>query len=144
MINKMMDMANMNSAYLFVYGTLRRDTHSKMFQLLAQYAEYVGAACYQGLLYKIEDYPGVVPSENHADLVQGEVYKLYDLELILSQLDQYEECGACFLQPTEYLRELWDVRLQSGKLIQAWLYRYNRLTNCLELLPSGDFLNLGN
>ena len=130
----------MNNSYLFVYGTLRRDTNSEMFQLLAQQADFVGEASYQGKLYKIDDYPGVVASENKTDLVQGEVYQLHDADFILPELDQYEECGAGFLQPTEYVRELCELRLQNDQIIQAWFYRYNRATDALKLLASGDFV----
>ena len=130
----------MNNSYLFVYGTLRRGTNSEMCQLLAQQADFVGEASYQGKLYKIDDYPGVVASENKTDLVQGEVYQLHDADFILPQLDDYEECGPSYLQPTEYVRELCEVRLKNGQIIQAWLYRYNRPTDTLELLASGDFI----
>jgi gamma-glutamylcyclotransferase (GGCT)/AIG2-like uncharacterized protein YtfP len=129
----------MNNAYLFVYGTLRRVSNSEMFQQLARQADFVGEASYQGRLYKIDGYPGVVPSKNKTDLVQGEVYQLHDANL-LSQLDDYEECSAGFLQPTEYVRELCEVRLKNDQLIQAWFYRYNRPIDTLELLASGDFL----
>ena len=130
----------MNNTYLFVYGSLRRGTNSDMFQLLARQADFVGAASYQGKLYKIDDYPGAVASKNKTDLVYGEVYQLHDANFILPQLDDYEECGAGFLQPTEYVRELCEVKLQNNQIIQAWLYRYNRPTDALELLASGDFL----
>ena len=130
----------MNNTYLFVYGTLRSATNSEMFQLLARHADFVGAASYQGQLYKIDDYPGVVPSKNQTDLVQGEVYQLHDSKLILSQLDDYEECSAGFLQPTEYVRELCEVRLQNDEIIQAWFYRYNRPIDYFRLLPSGSFI----
>ena len=130
----------MNNSYLFVYGTLRRGTNSEMFQLLAQQADFVGEASYQGQLYMIDDYPGVVPSKNKTDLVQGEVYQLHDADFILPQLDDYEECGPSFLQPTEYIRELCEVRLQNNQIIQSWIYRYNRPIDSLKLLPSGDFI----
>ena len=130
----------MNNTYLFVYGSLRRGTNSEMFQVLARQADFVGEASYQGQLYKIDDYPGAVPSKNKTDLVQGEVYQLHNSELILSQLDQYEECGPGFLQPTEYVRELCEVRLQNDQIIQAWFYRYNRATDALKLLATGDFV----
>ena len=130
----------MNNTYLFVYGTLRLGTNSEMFQVLARQADFVGKASYQGQLYKIDDYPGAVPSKNKTDLVQGEVYQLHDADFILPQLDQYEECGAGFLQPTEYVRELCELRLQNDQIIQAWFYRYNRATDALELLASGDFV----
>jgi len=135
-----MNKFRMNNNYLFVYGTLLSATNSEMFQLLAKQANFVGTASYQGKLYKIDDYPGVVPSKNKTDLVQGEVYQLHDADFILQQLDDYEECGPSYLQPTEYVRELCEVRLQNDQIIQAWLYRYNRPTDTLELLPSGDFI----
>ncbi len=130
----------MNNTYLFVYGTLRRETNSEMFKLLAKHADFVSTASYQGKLYKIDNYPGVIPSANPVDSVQGEVYLLHNPNLILPQLDQYEECGPGFAEPTEYKRELWSVSLQNGQLIQAWLYRYNHSTAALEILSSGDFL----
>jgi gamma-glutamylcyclotransferase (GGCT)/AIG2-like uncharacterized protein YtfP len=132
----------MNCSYLFVYGTLRRGFNSEMFRLLARYANFVGEASYQGKLYKIDDYPGVVPSKNQVDLVQGELYQLHDAGLILQQLDLYEECSPDLLQPTEYIRELCEVRLQNDEIIQAWFYRYNHPVDSLERLPSGDFLNM--
>jgi len=136
--------ANMNNTYLFVYGTLQRGTNSEMFQLLARHTNFVGAANYQGQLYMIDDYPGVVPSKNKTDLVQGEVYQLHDAGFILLQLDDYEECGPSFLQPTEYMRELCEVQLQNKQIIQAWFYRYNRPIDYLRLLPSGSFITQTN
>jgi len=129
---------------LFVYGTLRRDTNSDMFHLLARYANFIGYATYQGKLYKVDYYPGVVPSDNPSDIVQGEVYRLLDPSLVLLHLDVYEECGPGFPKPTEYIRKIQHVRLRSGETIQAWVYIYNRPTDNLELVPSGDFLNIQN
>lgn len=132
----------MKDVFMFVYGTLRRDTNSEMYHLLARYADFVGDASYQGKLYKIDYYPGVVSSEDPSDVVQGEVYRLHDPDLVLSRLDQYEECGPGFPEPTEYIREIQHVQLQSGETIPAWIYLYNRPTNYLELVTSGDFLKV--
>jgi gamma-glutamylcyclotransferase (GGCT)/AIG2-like uncharacterized protein YtfP len=133
----------MKDEFLFVYGTLRRDTGSEMYRLLARYADFVGEASYQGKLYKIDYYPGVVPSEDPSDLVQGEVYRLLSPERVLPRLDQYEECGPGFPEPSEYRRELQRVRLRNGHTIRAWVYVYSRPTDDLELIPSGDFLEIG-
>jgi gamma-glutamylcyclotransferase (GGCT)/AIG2-like uncharacterized protein YtfP len=130
----------MKDAYLFVYGTLRRGTDSEMYHLPARHADFVGDATYQGKLYKIDYYPGVVASEDPSDVVHGEVYRLREPDLVLSRLDQYEECGPGFPEPTEYTREIQPVRLRSGETISAWLYLYNRPTDNLELVSSGDFL----
>lgn len=83
----------MNEQFLFVYGTLRRDTNGQMYHLLARNADFVGEATFQGKLYKVDYYPGIVPSEDADDLVLGEVYRLRNPNYVLSHLDQYEECG---------------------------------------------------
>ncbi len=129
----------MNDVFLFVYGTLRRDSRSDMYYLLARHADFIGDATYQGKLYKIDYYPGVVPSEDPSDVVQGEVYRLCDSDFVLSRLDQYEECGPGFSEPTEYVREIQYVRLRSGKNISTWVYLYNLPTNDLALVRSGRF-----
>jgi gamma-glutamylcyclotransferase (GGCT)/AIG2-like uncharacterized protein YtfP len=132
----------MNCAFLFVYGTLRRNTHNKMSYLLAKRSEFIGEAYYQGKLYKLGDYPGVVPSDKRTGRVQGEVYRLRNPGLLLVRLDQYEECGLGFPEPTEYIRSIQRVRLQSGKTISAWVYLYNWHTDKLERALSGNFQSL--
>lgn len=131
----------MKEEYLFVYGTLRRDTGNNMYHLLARYATFVGEATYQGLLFKIDYYPGVVPSDDPTHHVRGEVYRLLDSGLVLSQLDRYEECGPGFPEPTEYVRKKQEVSLCNGEKLVAWVYIYNRSTEKFPLIPSGDFLN---
>ena len=131
----------MGSPFLFVYGTLRRKANTTMADVLVQRAEFVGNACYQGRLYKVGDYPGVVPSNKPTDWVQGEVYRLRNQGLLLPRLDRYEECGPHFPQPTEYVRKLQAVRLQGGKVISVWVYLYNWPTDQLVLIPLGNFLN---
>jgi gamma-glutamylcyclotransferase (GGCT)/AIG2-like uncharacterized protein YtfP len=129
----------MNSEYIFVYGTLRRDIKSEMYHLLARYAEFVDEATYQGKLYKIDYYPGVIPSNNHKDHVYGEVYKLLNPEIVLPRLDEYEECAPTFPEPTEYVRKKEKVTLKSGQIIWVWIYIYNRSTENFQRIASGDF-----
>lgn len=133
----------MNDDYLFVYGTLRRDTKSEMYHLLARYAEVVDEAIYQGKLYKVDYYPGVVPSENPSDIVHGEVYRLNRPEVVLPRLDEYEECGPGFPEPTEFIRRKESLVLKKGNEVLAWIYIYNHPTDDLELIESGDLLEIG-
>ncbi|CAA9889917.1 conserved hypothetical protein [Candidatus Methylobacter favarea] len=116
----------MNYEYIFVYGTLRRGTNSEMHHLLAKHAEFVDEATYRGKLYKVNDYPGVVPSNDPNAIVHGEVYLLHHADIVLLRLDQYEEYGPEFSQPNEYIREKQEVFLRSGSGITAWVYLYNR------------------
>lgn len=134
----------MKCPFLFVYGTLRRNIRNKMAYLLAKRAEFISYASYQGKLYSVGNYPGLVPSDRLTDRVQGEVYFLRNQRLLLPHLDKYEECGADFAEPTEYVRKIQRVRLQGVKAIPAWIYLYNWPTDTLELMPSGNFLKCQN
>ena len=50
-----------NKEYLFVYGTLRRGGGAPLSKLLGQQADLVGLGTFQGKLYDLGYYPGVVP-----------------------------------------------------------------------------------
>lgn len=133
----------MQPAHLFVYGTLRRGHRSGMSQLLLKHSEFIGYATYQGKLYNVDAYPGVVPSLKSSDRIVGEVYHLLKPDLILSRLDKYEECSDNFLKPTEYIRTIQPVQFVNGEIITAWIYLYNHSVDKLPLVPSGDFINQG-
>ncbi|PKM18595.1 MAG: gamma-glutamylcyclotransferase [Gammaproteobacteria bacterium HGW-Gammaproteobacteria-15] len=126
--------------YLFVYGTLRQNANHPMHQLLAQHGRFVAMARYQARLYQVDYYPGAVASNNSADQVVGELYQLQLPELLLPALDNYEECSPQFTQPHEYRREQKSVMLETGDSVVAWVYVYNRNTDGLALIQSGDFL----
>jgi len=130
----------MNPNYIFVYGTLRRDANSEMHQLLAKYAEFVDDATYQGKLYKIDYYPGAVPSDNPSDAVQGEVYRLHQADVALLLLDQYEEFGPEFPEPNEFIRKKQSVLLKNGCTVAAWVYVYNHPISSLELIKPANFI----
>ncbi|MBK8816787.1 MAG: gamma-glutamylcyclotransferase [Methylococcaceae bacterium] len=129
--------------YLFVYGTLLRQCNNDICRILEHSADFKGLATFQGRLFKIDYYPGVIPSNETNDAVQGEVYRLRHPELVLSQLDRYEECGPSFTEPTEYIRKIHSVRFSNGDAITAWIYIYNWPTDKLERIESGDFLKNG-
>ncbi len=132
----------MTPEYLFVYGTLRKDSNTAIHQLLAQYADCIGTASYQGRLYQVAHYPGAVPSEKPDHQTKGEVYALLEPGQILPKLDEYEECGPDFAEPTEYIRKKKEVVLSSGQTLMAWIYIYNRSTDNLPEIISGDFLTI--
>lgn len=125
---------------LFVYGTLRRHTGSEMYRLLARYADFVAEGTYQGRLYRIGDYPGAVPSEDPSERVKGEVWFLRESDSVLRELDQYEGCGPGFPEPTEYARRRQEILLADGTARIACVYIYNRPTDDLVRISSGDFL----
>ena len=132
--------------YLFVYGTLRqcaqrRAAGNRCYQLLQQHATLVGKGRLQAKLYLVDYYPGAVASNNPKWQVTGEVYQLKQPELLLAELDQYEECGPGFASPTEYLRLQQEITLESGERINAWVFIYKHPTDGLEQIMSGNFLH---
>lgn len=127
---------------LFVYGTLRKGTSSEMYRILAREADFVADATFHGRLYMIDYYPGVVPSANQEDVVHGELYHMLNPTSVLQKLDVYEECGEGFSLPQEYVRQIVDVMLPSGKMCKAWTYIYNRPVHNLKRIISGDFLDI--
>lgn len=70
----------------------------------------------------------------------GEVYKLSCPDIVLSCLDDYEECSPKFTKPTAYVRRKENVQTKSGEVVTAWVYIYDRPTEGLQLIQSGDFL----
>ena len=132
--------SDMNLECLFVYGTLRRGAGHPMAELLADHGDFIGAACCQGRLFHIDYYPGLVPSEDPSHQVKGDVYALRDPAGLLPRLDEYEECGPGFPEPAEYVREWRTVVLMDGRVLSAWVYIYNRDTEILPEIASGDFL----
>lgn len=126
----------MKAEYLFVYGTLRRGCSCEVAHLLERHADFVGEGRYQGRLYKVDYYPGVVPSENQEDQVPGDIYRLPEPSSVLSQIDQYEECGPGFPEPTLFIRKKQEVCQENGERHAAWIYLYNRDTAGLEIVDA--------
>lgn len=131
-------------SFLFVYGTLRSGAKHLMHQVLIKHSRFIGMAHFQGRLYRVTHYPAVVASANPDEKVLGEVYQLLQPEQTLPELDRYEECGTDFPEPQEYRREQQPVRLENGDSVMAWVYLYNRDTEMLTSIPSGDFLSKSN
>ena len=92
---------------LFVYGTLMRGFDHPMSTLLAR-APTSWARRVPGRLHLIRHYPGLVLSDDAADVVFGELYRLREPEL-LREFDMYEACGEGFEEPTEYVRQVLPV-----------------------------------
>jgi len=130
----------MISDRLFVYGTLMRGFDHPMAQLLLRSADFLGAATCRGRLYLIKHYPGLVLSDDPADTVFGELYRLRDRDALLGEFDMYEACGEGFPEPTEYIRRMLSVTHADGAAGEAWTYVYNWPVTGLPQIASGKFL----
>ena len=129
----------MISDHLFVYGTLMRGFDHPMARLLSRSADFIGEARCQGRLYRIKHYPGLVLSDDPADVVFGELYRLRAPKESLREFDVYEGCGEGFAEPTKYVRQMLSVTLD-GKTAEAWTYLYNWPVTHLPRIASGRFM----
>ena len=130
----------MISDRLFVYGALMRGFDHPMAKLLSRSADFIGEAKCRGRLYLIKHYPGLVKSDQPADIVFGELYRLRVRDELLGEFDMYEACGPGFPEPTEYLRRMLNVMLADGTASEAWTYVYNWPVAGLPRIASGRFL----
>ncbi len=125
--------------YLFVYGTLRRDCGNDLHRLIARNSDYVGMATYQGQMYQVADYPGIIPSEDKKDQVVGELYLLSNTIKLLNVLDEYEEFDPESSAKSLFIREHVTVKLK-GKEITSFAYLYNKKIDPKTRIASGDYL----
>lgn len=128
--------------YLFVYGTLRRDTEHPMAGVLAAASTYVGRGAYQGRLFRVSWYPGAIPSDFPQDRVIGDVFRIRDGRAaeLFGMLDTYEGTTPEAEEAPYYRRERVRVRMGGGGEIEAWIYLFNRSTEAMGRIESGDFL----
>jgi gamma-glutamylcyclotransferase (GGCT)/AIG2-like uncharacterized protein YtfP len=130
----------MISDRLFVYGTLMRGFDHPMAQLLSRSAEFIGEARCQGRLYLVKHYPGLVLSDDPAEVVFGELYRLHQPRELLREFDMYEACGEGFAAPTQYVRQMLQVTRDGQAADQAWTYVYNWPVAGLPRIASGRFM----
>ena len=130
----------MTSDHLFVYGTLMRSFDHPMAQLLSRSADFIGEARCQGRLYLVKHYPGLVLSDDPAEIVFGELYRLRHPAELLHEFDMYEACGDGFAEPTEYVRRMLQVTLNDKAASEAWTYIYNWPVTNLPRISSGRFM----
>jgi gamma-glutamylcyclotransferase (GGCT)/AIG2-like uncharacterized protein YtfP len=125
-----------NAAYLFVYGTLRSQMNDPFHRLLETRAVPVGTGTFQGKLYDLGRYPGVVRSRRNTDRVIGEIYRFSDSQRAFQILDEYEG--------HRFKRKRVTIIQEDGKSITSWIYLYARSVTRRALIRSGDYVQYRN
>ena len=126
------------TAHLFVYGTLMSGQKNPMQQILARSAAPIGPGRMRGRLFLLDEYPGLVDSDDPAEAVLGEVWRLLDLE-VLRTLDEYEGCLPQGSAPPLFVRSARPVEMDGDGTLTAWVYVYARSTAGQRAIPSGDW-----
>lgn len=109
--------------YLFVYGTLLSTAGHPMGRRLGGEGRRIGRATISGRLYDLGKWPGLVDCARERETVHGEVHEITD-PASFGWLDAYEGIDAGPSQVNEYARVKRPVRLESGRIVTAWVYLY--------------------
>ncbi len=136
----MMDIIKQDDYTIFVYGTLKSGSKSPMHALLKDNSMFLGRATLNAKLYDAGGYPGAVLSSEPNDIVLGEAYLLHKPEILLKELDAYEEYGPGFSEPFEFKRIKAKITLETGIEVDAWVYVYNLDVDKLKPIKGYDYL----
>lgn len=126
---------------IFVYGTLRKEVATNRRAVLVSHCEFYSHGYMQGNLYDLGGYPGALVSDDKADKVFGELHKIIEVDAVLPQLDEYEQCTDRFPKPHEYIRKKLPIRLTQGAEVTAWVYVFNHDISTLTKIESGDYVS---
>ncbi|GAB3169171.1 gamma-glutamylcyclotransferase family protein [Telluribacter humicola] len=127
-----------NKLFLFVYGTLMRGFENPFANLLRQHATWMGEGTMTGLLYRISWYPGAVFVDDPKYRVFGEVYEIINPDVLLQELDAYEDVSPIESE-SQYLRRKVPVQLTTGETLECWTYLFNKSVTGLEQIIGGNF-----
>ena len=125
---------------LFVYGTLMPASGHAMAKRLQGQSVYLGPGWIPGRLYSFGRYPGAVRSRAPGEGIHGDAVRLRNPSASLAWIDVYEGCGQRQPEPHAYERVIVPVTLNSGELLNAWVYFYKLPIGCARYLPDGRFL----
>ncbi len=128
-------------AYLFVYGTLKKDFDNTGTRMLKKYADLVATGKINAVLYQVANYPGSVISHEPSAWVEGEVYLLNQNEAILNMLDEYEGFAPHDPVHSEFIRSTIPIYLSDGRCLTGWVYLFNRPVS--NLIRITKFVNMG-
>lgn len=123
---------------VFFYGTLMTPFNRAGRLRVDQHLLYLGRGTIAGALFDLGIYPAAVPASDAT--VWGEVYRMAHPTIVLQALDEFEGCRADEPESSLYTRELTQVTLDDGQVVEAWAYFYNAPLGRAERIHSGDYL----
>jgi gamma-glutamylcyclotransferase (GGCT)/AIG2-like uncharacterized protein YtfP len=122
---------------VFFYGTLMsgfdRPGRAKVDAKLTPQ----GRGSIRAALFDLGIYPAATPaSEGH---VWGEVYRMVDVDTVLSALDEIEGFRPGEPDSSLYTRVETPVTFDDGRVATAWVYFYNAPLGQAQRIDSGDY-----
>lgn len=125
--------------YLFVYGTLRRNSQHALATYLAAGSQWLGQARMPGRLYDLGQYPGMLAAVEADDWVCGDLYELDKPAHMLAVLDRYEGCDSAAAHPWLFERVLATAVTTDDLCQSAWVYLYRQHVPEQQRIRSGNY-----
>lgn len=125
--------------HVFFYGTLMSPFNRPGRQRITPKLTYTGRGSIRAALFDLGIYPAAIPAEDDSQ-VWGEVYQTSDPASVLAVLDEIEGYRPSEPDRSLYTRVLTGVRLEDGRMLQAWAYFYNAPLGRAQRIQSGDYL----
>lgn len=123
---------------VFFYGTLMVPFQRAGRSRIDEHLRLVGRGTINATLFDLGIYPAAVPTPD--GLVHGEVHQMLEPLTVLRELDRIEGYRAGEPESSLYTRMRTDVTLDSGEVVEAWVYFYNAPLGRAERIASGDYL----
>jgi gamma-glutamylcyclotransferase (GGCT)/AIG2-like uncharacterized protein YtfP len=127
------------SEYLFAYGTLKAGHAPPEIADAVEMLQYVGKAKVRGILFDLGEYPGAVLDPTSANEISGEVFRFPEGATVLERLDEYEGFDPASPDQSLFIRVLQSIALDSGEIMQCWIYIYNRNPGPAPIIAHGRF-----
>jgi gamma-glutamylcyclotransferase (GGCT)/AIG2-like uncharacterized protein YtfP len=125
------------NSYLFTYGYLQ-SKYQKIKKAPTFNFRSLGSGTYRGLLYEVDDYPGVVFTGKKENIVYGEILEINDLsDLVI--LDRYERALPTVTEHPEYRRNSRLVYMVGGDPFHCWVYEYLLDIQSLKKITDGKY-----
>src|ERR687884_634015 len=127
------------SKYLFLYGTLLSSHAPSEIAETVMKLRRVGRGYVHGHLYDLGEYPGAILDKSLNARISGEVYEIPDGEDVLASLDLYEEFNPARPKDSLFVRRQASVTLSNGRVLDCWVYIYNKDPGAAPLVVGGDY-----
>ena len=129
--------------YLFVYGTLMKKYTGLKPINLEKYGKYICEGYIHGRIYEIDNFPGLIITNEPNEKVFGEIFLLNDFNRSIHELDQYEDFFPDDLGKSLYVRQIKQINVKGGGIKKAWVFIYNRAVDKKKRIVSGNYLDYG-
>ena len=108
---------------------------------LREHGEYICDGYIHGRLYEIDNYPGLVLSQDPQEKVYGEIFRLIDFNTAIEKLDEYEDFFPNDLESSLYIRQIEEICIEGRTAKKAWVYVFNGEVNEENHIVSGSYIN---